>query len=168
LAGLGKDFGASEEFVGAVAGIGVAVAGVIGALVVPPLIRSMSAEQAYLWVGAIGAAFTLALILAPRIPGTFALAMIGLNAIQAAAFAAVNVLALRSIKDDNPLAATQFALLMAANGLPLTYMQAIDGNAYDHGGLASSYLTDALISLAACGVLGLMLLRRRGRVKAAA
>ncbi len=76
LSGLGSDFGASEAFVGAVAGIGVAVAGVIGALVVPPIIRSMSAERAYLWVGAVGAIFTLGLILVPRIPASFALAMI--------------------------------------------------------------------------------------------
>jgi PAT family beta-lactamase induction signal transducer AmpG len=163
LSGLGKDFGASEAFVGAVAGVGVAVAGVIGALVVPPIIRRLSAERAYLAIGAIGAAFTLMLILAPRNSASFALAMIGQNGIQAAAFAAVNVLVLRSIKDDNPLAATQFALLVATSSVPLTYMQAIDGNAYDLGGLTGSYLTDAAISLAACAVLGLVLIRRRRR-----
>jgi len=166
LSGLGSDFGASEELVGAVAGVGVAVAGIIGALLVPPIIRGFAVDRAYLLIGAVGAAFTLSQILLPRIPATFALGMIGQNGIQAAAFAAVNVLALRSIREDHPLAATQYALLMAASGLPLAYMQAIDGNAYGHGGLTSSYLTDALISLAACAVLALLLLRRGRRGKA--
>jgi len=43
-------------------------------------------------------------------------------------------------------------------------MQAIDGNAYNHGGLISSYLADALINLPACVALGLLMLQR-GRVE---
>ena len=167
LSGLGRDFGASEDLVGAVSGIGVAVAGVFGAVVVPALIRGMSPERAYLTIGAGGALFTLAEIVLPRTPVTFALGMIGQNGIQAAAFAAVNVMILRSIEEDNPLAATQFALLSAMTSLPLMYMQAVDGQAYGHGGLDSSFLTDALISLTACAVLGLLLRRRVGRRAAA-
>jgi PAT family beta-lactamase induction signal transducer AmpG len=160
MSGLGNDFGASEEFVGVVAGSGAAIAGIFGALVVPPIVRGLAVDRAYLLIGAVGAVFTLSLILLPRIPGTFALAMIGQNGVQAASFAAINILILRSIPEDHPLAATQFALLNAASGVPLAYMQAIDGNAYGHGGLTSSYLADALISLAACAVLAVLLLRR--------
>jgi PAT family beta-lactamase induction signal transducer AmpG len=163
MSGLGHDFGASEEFVGAVAGIGVAVAGIIGALLVPPAIRGMSPQRAYLAIGAIGVVFTLAQILLPRIPAAFAFVMIGENGIQAAAFAASFVIILQSVGEDNPLAATQFALLNAASGLPLAYMQVIDGAAYDHGGLNTSYLTDALISLAACALLVMLLRHRRVR-----
>jgi PAT family beta-lactamase induction signal transducer AmpG len=164
LSGLGGDFGASEEMVGTVSGIGVAVAGVIGALVAPQLIRGMSPERAYLTIGAGGAIFTLAEIVLPRLPLTFAIGMIGQNAIQAAAFAAVNVMILRSNGQDNPLAATQFALLSAMSSIPLMYMQAVDGQAYGHGGFVASCLTDALLSLATCAVLSL-LLRRRGRMR---
>jgi PAT family beta-lactamase induction signal transducer AmpG len=57
------------------------------------------------------------------------------------------------------------ALRGAATGLPLAYLQAIDGRAYDHGGLVSSYLTDALVSLTACAVLGLLLRWRRNRIQ---
>jgi PAT family beta-lactamase induction signal transducer AmpG len=160
VTGLGKDFGASEAFVGVIAGVGVAVAGVVGALLVPPIIRGVPPQRAYLAIGAVGVVFTLAQILLPRTPLTFAVAMIGENGIQAAAFAASFVIILQSVGEDNPLAATQFALLNAASGLPLAYMQAIDGEAYGHGGLNTSYLTDALISLAACVVL-LLLLRHR-------
>ena len=162
LSGLGKDFGASEELVGVVAGTGVAIAGVVGALLVPRIVRGLPINRAYLAIGAVGAAFTLAQILLPRTSATFALCMIGQNGIQAAAFAAVNILILRSIPEGHPLAATQFALLSAASGVPLAYMQWLDGNAYDHGGLTSSYLTDALVSLTACAVLA-VLLRWRGR-----
>ena len=72
---------------------------------------------------------------------------------------------LNSIGEGNRLAATQFALLSSVIGLPLAYMQAIDGQAYGAGGLTGAYLTDALLSLAACAILGL-LLRRRGRAAA--
>lgn len=169
LAGLGGDFGASEQMVGTVSGIGVAVAGVIGALVAPQLIRGMSPERAYLTIGASGAIFTLSEILLPRLPLTFAIGMIGQNAIQAAAFAAANVMILRSNGQNNPLAATQFALLSAVVSVPLMYMQAVDGQAYGHGGFAASCLTDALISLAACAVLTLLLRRRsRARISAVA
>jgi PAT family beta-lactamase induction signal transducer AmpG len=164
MSGLGKDFGASEEFVGVVAGVGAAIAGIFGALLVPRIVRGLAVNRAYLGIGAVGAAFTLAQILLPRSPATFALCMVGQNGIQAAAFAATNILILRSIREDNPMAATQFALLSAASGVPLAYMQWLDGNAYDHGGLTSSYLTDALVSLAACALLAL-LLRRRGRAE---
>jgi PAT family beta-lactamase induction signal transducer AmpG len=164
MSGLGKDFGASEEFVGVVAGVGAAIAGIFGALLVPRIVRGLAVNRAYLGIGAVGAAFTLAQILLPRSPATFALCMVGQNGIQAAAFAATNILILRSIREDNPMAATQFALLSAASGVPLAYMQWLDGNAYDHGGLTSSYLTDALVSLTACALLAL-LLRRRGRAE---
>jgi PAT family beta-lactamase induction signal transducer AmpG len=164
LSGLGGDFSASEELVGAVSGIGVAIAGVFGCVIVPPLIRGISPERAFLTIGAGGAVFTLAEIVMPRTPLTFAIGMIGQNGIQAAAFAAVNVMILRSNGQNNPLAATQFALLSAVSSLPLMYMQAVDGQAYGHGGFASSCLTDALISLTACAVLT-ALLRRRGSAR---
>jgi PAT family beta-lactamase induction signal transducer AmpG len=165
LTGLGNDFGASEGLVAAIAGIGVAAGGMAGSLLAPPLIRRGSPERAFLMIGAGGAVFTLAQIVLPHSPLAFAVNLIGQNAIQAAAFATANVLMLNSIGEGNRLAATQFALLSSVIGLPLAYMQAIDGQAYGAGGLTGAYLTDALLSLAACAILGL-LLRRRGRAAA--
>lgn len=161
LTGLGKDFGASEELVGVVAGIGVAIAGVVGCLFVPPLIRGRRPpEYLYLAIGAVGAVITLAQLALPLTPFAFALGLIEQNGIQAAALAVSNVMILRSNGEHNPLAATQYALLNAAIGVPLTYMQAVDGQAYGAGGLAGSYLADALLSLAACALLVLLLRRR--------
>ena len=111
-------------------------------------------------ISAAGAAITVIQMMLPRTPLTFAFGMIEQNGIQAAAFTASNVMILRSNGTNNPLAATQYAVLNAAVGLPLTYMQAIDGQAYGFGGLNASYTADAAISFAACVVLGVLLRRR--------
>ncbi len=87
LGGLGGLYGASEQFVAAIAGIGVTVAGVAGSLLVPRLTRWLPPRGLYLAIGATGALFTLSLIVLPRTPMMFAVAMIGQNVFQAAAFA---------------------------------------------------------------------------------
>jgi PAT family beta-lactamase induction signal transducer AmpG len=160
LGGLGKDFAASEQMVATIAGAGVALAGVFGSLVVPPLARGLQPRRLYLAIGIVGALFTLCLTGLPLTPTGFAVAMLGENLFQAAGFAVQNVIVLRANGGNNPLAATQFALLSAAPGLPLSYMQAIDGHVYDLGGISGSYLADALISLAACAVLVPLFWRR--------
>lgn len=156
LGGLGHDFGASENLVGIVGGLGGAIAGILGSLVVPRLIRDRPPLAIYLGIGAVGALFTLATIALPRTPATFALALIGEDAFQAAAFSVQYAIILRTIGNDNPFAATQFALLLAVTMVPLTYMQAIDGNAYGLGGLAGTLAADGVLSLAASSSLGLL------------
>ena len=64
--------------------------------------------------------------------------MLGQNVFQAAAFSAANAITLRAIGHDNPLAATQFGVLVGATQIPLTYMQMIDGNAYGLGGVTAT------------------------------
>ena len=159
LGGLGRVYGASEAFVAVLAGIGGTLAGVAGSLLVPPLARRLAPAPLYLAIGLIGAAFTAALILLPRTPGMFAVAMIGENVAQAAAFSVANAIIFGGIGRDNPLAATQFGLLSAAYSLPVTYMQAIDGGAYGRGGMAGMLATDATITAAAALLLGLPVLR---------
>jgi PAT family beta-lactamase induction signal transducer AmpG len=157
LGGLGRDFHMSEQMVGLIGGAGVAVAGVVGSLIVPPLAERVAPRPLYLLVGLFGAAFTLTVIVMPRAPAIFGLALLGENLFQAAAFSVANVITLRTIGEDSPLAATQFGLLNAATVLPLTIMQVIDGQAYGLGGLAGSLAADALVSGAACLVLALLL-----------
>ena len=82
--------------------------------------------------------------------------MVGENGFQAASFSVQYAIILRTIGENNPFAATQFALLSAATMVPLTYMQAIDGNAYGIGGLAGSYLADGLLSFGASAALALL------------
>ena len=108
----------------------------------------------YLLVGIVGAAFTTLLVVLARTPVTYGLSSLGENVFQAAAFSVSNVIILRTIGHDNPLAATQFGLLNAAAGLPLAYMQAIDGHFYGFGGVSGSYLADAVVSGGACLAIG--------------
>jgi PAT family beta-lactamase induction signal transducer AmpG len=157
LGGLGRDFDTPEAMVGLIGGAGVSIAGVLGSLVIPGLSKRIEPRPLYLLVGGVGAAFTLACILLPRSPATFGLAFLGENAFQASAFSVANLITLRTIGHENPLAATQFGLLTAAYALPLIYMQVIDGHAYGVAGVAGSYLADAFLSGGACAVLALVL-----------
>ena len=160
LGGLGRDFDASERFVGLVGGVGATVGGVFGALVAPRLARRFSLLALYLLIGVAGASFTLCLLVSARTPALFALAMVGENVFQSAGFAVVNALALLSIGKDNPFAATQFALINATVVVPITYMQFIDGRAYGWGGLQGTFAADAGISIVACLAMALLFATR--------
>jgi PAT family beta-lactamase induction signal transducer AmpG len=165
LGGLGADYGASERFVALMGGAGVVAAGIFGSLLVPPLANRVSPLPLYVAIGAVGAAFTLSLIVLPHTPAVYTLAMVGQNVFQSAAFATANFVMFRLMGKDNPFAATQYALMLAAQGLPLSYMQVLDGHAYGHGGAAKMYLMDGGLGLAACLSL-VVLLRFAGRAAA--
>ena len=154
LGGLGQDFHTPEKLVGVVGGVGVTLAGVVGSLLMSPLAKRVEPRSLYLAVGVAGAAFTAVLVFLARTPVTYGLSSLGENMFQAAAFSVMNVIILRTIGQDNPLAATQFGLLNAAGGLPLAYMQAIDGHFYGFGGVTGSYLADAIVSGGACVAIG--------------
>ena len=94
-------------------------------------------------------------------------AALGENVFQAASFSVGNMIVLRTIGHDNPLAATQFGLLNSAGSLPLMYMQYIDGQAYGAmGGVNGAFLADAGVSGAACVTLALVLWFWRRRIPA--
>jgi len=158
LGGMGRDFETSEAIVGLLGGIGSSVAGSAGSLLIPRFDRLIAPRPLYLLVGTSGALVTLGLAAFPHNPTTFGAAMLAENFFQGAAFSVQNLMILRTIGHNNPLAATQFGLLNAATSLPLVYMQAIDGTAYGlFGGVNGSYLADALISGAFCLILGIVI-----------
>jgi PAT family beta-lactamase induction signal transducer AmpG len=164
LGGLGtKDFGASEQLVGLIAGVGVTGAGLLGCLAVPAAVKRISPRSFYLLVGGVGSVLTLGLIGLPRTPAVFALALIVENVAQSAALTTANVITLREIGPDNPLSATIFAVLTSAASLPIAYMQVLDGQAYGVGGLDGAYVADGGLGLASCLVLAFFLLRWRRR-----
>lgn len=159
LSGVGRDFHASEAFVGLIGGIGTTLGGVFGALVAPLLVKRFQPLALYIGIGVIGALFTLSLLIPARTPLLFALAMVGENVFQSAAFALIYALVLLSIGKNNPIASTQFALINAASIVPIVYMPLLDGLGYDRGGLAGNLMVDAGLSLIACAVMALLFAR---------
>jgi PAT family beta-lactamase induction signal transducer AmpG len=157
LGGLSSDFHASARLLALAGGIGVAVAGVFGSLIFPLLARRVSLRPLYLAIGIVGAGFTLSLLLLPRTPTVFAIALIGENLFQALAFTGTFAIAFETIGQNNPLAATTFSVLSAACNLPVDYMQIIDGRAYSWHGVTGTFLADALIGIFACTLLALLL-----------
>ena len=164
LGGFGAQFHTPEKLVGLIGGIGVTIAGVVGSLIIPPISRRVPPRVLYLLVGIIGAAFSLACAGLPRTTVVFGVAFLGENVFQAAAFAVGNLIALRVASENPALAATGYGLLVAATTVPITYMQIVDGHAYDFGGVTGSFLADALVSGAACVLLAGMLAVWRRRI----
>lgn len=153
LSGVGRDFHASEAFVGMIGGMGVTLGGVFGALIAPVFAKRFPPMALYIGVGVLGALFTLCLILPAHTPTLFAVAMVGENVFQSAAFALTNALILLSIGKNNPIASTQFALINAAIVVPIVYMPIVDGLGYARGGLAGNLAVDAGLGLVGCAVM---------------
>jgi PAT family beta-lactamase induction signal transducer AmpG len=170
LGGLGADFHASTHFVGLVGGAGVLLGGIAGCLVFPLIDRLLPLRYLYLAIGIVGAAFTLSLILLPRTPATFALALIGENVFQSVAITASLAITYQTVGRGNALAATTYGLMIASFNVSNTYMLVIDGWGYAQLGVTGGYAADAGLSIAASLLLaaGLAhLARRRSRAEAA-
>lgn len=105
------------------------VAGIIGSPAQPQLAKCMPLRPLYLMIGIVGGLFTLSLLLPPRTPGIFVLAILGENISQSLGLTGSFAITFEAIDPDNPLAATTFAVLGAATNLPIDYMTAIDGRA---------------------------------------
>ena len=159
LGGIGRDFHASPAMVSLFGGGGSVVAGIIGCSLVPVMAKKMPLRPLYLSIGIVGAAFTLSLLLLPRLPWTYGVAFFGENIFQASAFATGFAVMYEVIGPGNPLAATIFALLSSSMNFPINYMEVIDGHGYDWHGATGAFLTDALISGTVCVLLWFVLFR---------
>jgi PAT family beta-lactamase induction signal transducer AmpG len=161
LSGVASDFHASDAFVSRIGGTVLSCAGAAVCLLVPVLARWIKPLPLYLLIGTVGSLFTLALILLPRTPATFALAFMIENVMQALSFTAAVAISFTTIGGNNLLAATQFSLLTSAKVLPILYMGVLDGRTYTglaglHG-LSGMYTVDGSISLASCAAMALLL-----------
>jgi PAT family beta-lactamase induction signal transducer AmpG len=157
LSGFAAEFHTGEALAGLLGGTGVTLAGLLGSLVVPRLGGRLPPRWLYILLGLLGAGFSFLLIGLPRTPALFGAALLGENLFQAAAFAVSNIIALNTLGDDNPLAATQFGLLFAASSVPLTYMQMIDGAAFAAHGLNGGLFVDAALTALSCLALAIVL-----------
>lgn len=150
LGGVGTDFSASADLVSLFGGAGAVAAGLVGSFLLQPLAKKFPLRPLYLGIGVVGGIFTLSLLVLPRAPWCFGIAITGENMFQALSFAAGNAITFEVIGPGNPLAATLFTLLMAAANFPIFYMGVIDGHGYDWKGITGSFISDAGISIAVC------------------
>ena len=157
LGSRGADFHASPSFVGLVGGAGVAIGGIAGCLLFPPLSRLLPLRPLYLAIGAVGALFTLALILLPHTPASFAIALISVNLFQALAITNSMAIIFETIGRDNPLASTTFCFIGSAYGVPISYMLYLDAFGFARRGIAGSFAFDALAGLVASFLLAVLL-----------
>ncbi len=167
LSGFAAEFHTNEALAGLLGGGGVTLAGIAGSLAVLAVGHQVRPRTLYILLGVLGAGFSFLLIGLPRTPAIFGAALLGENLFQAAAFAVSNLIALNTLGEDNPLAATQFGLLFASSSIPLTYMQMIDGAAFSRQGLNGGLFVDASLTALSCVALALVLRRFRGAVKRA-
>jgi PAT family beta-lactamase induction signal transducer AmpG len=164
LSGVAADFHASDAFVSRIGGTVLTVAGAASCLLLPIFARWVRPLPLYLAIGTTGSLFTLALLLVPATPATFAVAFLGENVAQALSFTAAVAICFQIIGPANPLAATQFSFLTSATVLPIVAMGILDGRVYSgishlHG-LRAMYAVDGSVSLAACILLYLLLRRQ--------
>lgn len=157
LGGWGDAFHAAPTFVSTVAAVAGVLSGITGPAVVPLIAKRFPMRPLYLSIGCLGALFTLSLILLPRAPWTFGLAFYGETTLQAAAIATSIGIIYEIIGPENPLASTTYGLLFSASNLPIVYMEFVDGHGYDWHGVTGAFLNDALLSIAACTFLAVVL-----------
>lgn len=150
LAGFGEDFHTSSRLVGLMGGVGAMAAGAVGSLLLPALARRVRLVPLYLGLGIMGSLFTLVVFLLPRSPASFLALAIGENAFQSCAIACSTAITFQTIGVKNPLAATNYAVLIAAYGVPISYMLVVDGWGYGRWGIGGALLVDAMVGAGAC------------------
>jgi PAT family beta-lactamase induction signal transducer AmpG len=158
LGAHGADFHASPGFVGLVGGVGVAAGGIVGCFHFKPLSRLMKLRPLYLSIGLAGGLCTLALILLPHTPASFAAVLITENLMQSLAITTSMGIIFETIGRNNPLASTTFCFISSAYGVPISYMLYIDAFGFTRHGIAGSLAIDAFTGIVASLLLGAMLL----------
>ncbi len=168
--GLGPDFHVSAQMVDFSNGIGPTVIGMAAALFGRWCLRHVHGPMLYIGVGTAGAVFTTLVIGLPHTWLVYLIAVCGENIAQSIAQVAQNAIIFASIRRGSPIAATQFGLLTTAALLPYTYMLALDGWGYQlAGNVTGQFFMDAGVSMAACVILAVPVLRwmRSGKLTAA-
>lgn len=158
MGGFGGDFHASPRTVGLLGGAGSLASGACGCLLLPVFAKWMRLRPLYLVTGAVGSLFTAGLLALPHAVTAYTLAVVGENVFQSLAITCSIAICFETIGQNNPLAATNFAIFSAAYNLPITYMLVVDGWGYARGGITGAFGTDAGVGVAACIAMGLVLL----------
>lgn len=160
---LGGDFHVSETWVTSINGPSVAAFCSLGCLAGIWLCHRFRRLTVYVMAGFGGAMAALGLIVSPHSLLFYGAGVLGYNFFQGINYAAFGALQFEIVGPNNPLAATQMALLAAALNVPITYMTAVDGHFHTAHGLKGMLAVDAGTSIAVGTVLLVLFrtLRRR-------
>jgi PAT family beta-lactamase induction signal transducer AmpG len=171
FSGLGRDFGSSDTQVAWITGAGVAIACTLGSLVGGWMCNRASIDRRMLFVGTgvVSAGATLGMAFGPRVGWVFAAGVLAYNVLAGVNYAAASAVAFEIMGLNNPLAATQYAMLMASCNVAIEFAVWADGRGYHRWGATGMLCTDAALYLI-CGVLMMTVLvwnARREKMRSA-
>jgi MFS family permease len=162
FSGLGRDFGSGDTQVAWITGAGVAIACTLGSLVGGWMCDRMDRRMLFVGTGVVSAAATLGMAFGPRVGWVFATGVLAYNVLAGVNYAAASAVAFEIMGLNNPLAATQYAMLMASCNVAIEFAVWADGRGYHRWGATGMLCTDAALGLG-CGTLMMTVLAWNAR-----
>jgi hypothetical protein len=152
FSGLGRDFHASDNAVTWIVGIGNAITCSLGAAVGGWLCNRFDRRILFVGSGVVAASATITMALGVDTPARTAVMIFfaGVtlyNLLAGINYAAASAVAFDIMGVDNPLAATQYAMLMAACNVAISTVIWGDSRGYKHFGARGALIADAAFSL---------------------
>jgi PAT family beta-lactamase induction signal transducer AmpG len=147
FSGLGRDFHASDNQVTWIVGIGNAITCSLGALLGGWLCNKFDRRILFVLTGVVAASATLGMAFGARTATVFLAGVTLYNLLAGINYAAASAVAFDIMGIQNPLAATQYAMLMAASNVAISTVIWGDSRGYKAHGATGLLLTDAAFSL---------------------
>ncbi len=159
---MAVDYGASEDLVAAVNGLGGGLLGAVGSLAGGLLADRMNRRLAYALAGGVTALSAAAMLAAPMTAATYAWGTLAYSFCNGVAFAALAALILEMV-GHSPAAATKYTLFIAVANVASNYVTALDGLASEFRGWGSRGALAADVVLTAAGIAVLLAMVRYTR-----
>jgi PAT family beta-lactamase induction signal transducer AmpG len=157
FSGLGRDFGASDNQVTWIVGIGNAITCSLGALVGGWICNRMDRRVLFVLTGVVSATATLGMAFGSRTAMVFFAGVTLYNLLAGVNYAAASAVAFDIMGSENPLSATQYALLMAACNVAISTVIWGDSRGYAAHGARGALGMDATFSLVTGAVMLLVI-----------
>ncbi|MEO7030246.1 MAG: hypothetical protein ABI147_12680 [Acidobacteriaceae bacterium] len=147
FSGLGRDFHASDAALTWITGLGAAIVCSLGAAVGGWMCNRMDRRVLFVGTGVVAATATLSMAFGARTATVFFAGVTVYNLLAGINYAAASAVAFDIMGVDNPLAVTQYAMLMAACNVAISTVIFGDQHAYSQHGAKGALLMDAAFSL---------------------
>jgi len=147
FSGMGRDFHATDNQVTWIVGIGNAITCSLGAFLGGWLCNRMDRRILFVLTGVVASTATLGMAFGARTAAIFLAGVTLYNLLAGINYAAASAVAFDIMGIHNPLAATQYAMLMAACNVAISTVIWGDSRGYKAHGATGALLTDAAFSL---------------------